>query len=139
MLSNVTDYVNSLLNKIVYFDLDNEEEGNVNPGDNLCSALNSIGQKDLADKLIEAGLGNLVIKEYINHNESNGFAAIAFEDPETGDVGISFRGTENLPDIGSDMGKILAGDSGALNHQADMLDNMSTAITGDSAQVSFVV
>lgn len=134
MMSNNSDYVNNLLNQLAYVDLGE----NYAPGDNLVETLRNGGDGDLADALEAAGYGNYVIRDYENQNDSNGFAAIAIEDPATGDVGISFRGTENLPNVGDAISDIVAGDSQqrqeAINNQIDMIDNISTAVTGDSAQ-----
>lgn len=129
MLSNNTDYINNLLNQLAYVDV----KQNWEPGDNLCTVIEST-DPELAGQLREAGLGDYVIKDYQNDNSTNGFAATAFENPDTGEAGMSFRGTENLNDFGSDIGGVITGDEEAINSQIDMLDNGSTAITGDSAQ-----
>ena len=125
MMSNNSDYVNNLLNQLAYVNIGE----NFEPGDNLIEVLRN------ADT---ATASSLAIRDYENHNDTNGFAAIAIEDPATGDVGISYRGTENLLNIRSAVQSALSGDSeavrSAINNQIDMIDNGSTAITGDSIQ-----
>lgn len=134
MMSNNSDYVNNILNQLAYADLGEDFQ----PGDNLIDTLRSSGDSDLADALEEAGYGDYVIRDYSNQNDTNGFAAIAIEDPATGDVGISYRGTENLPNMGDAISGAMSGDEqavrDAINNQIDMIDNVSTAVTGDSPQ-----
>lgn len=131
MMSNNSDYENNLLNRLAYVDL----QENYGPGDNLIVALRDSGAVDLADELEKAGYGDYVIKDYENRNSTNGFVAIAIEDPKTGDVGISYRGTENLDEMGDAVVDAISGDAdGAVNNQIDMIDNISTAVTGDSTQ-----
>ena len=109
MLSNSTDKVNNLLNQLAYVNI----KDNWKPGENLIDVVRRSGGGELADQLEEAGLSNLVIKDYANENTTNGFGGIAFADVTTGETGISFRGTQDMN---------------------DWLDNASTAVTGDSAQ-----
>lgn len=135
MLSNSNDYSNNLLNQLAYVDINQDWK----PGANLCDIVEKSGYAELAQSLRDAGFGEYVIKDYENNNSSNGFAAIAFVNPENGEVGMSFRGTENLNNFGSDIGGICTGDDEATNRQIDMLDNASTAITGDSSQASDAV
>ena len=74
-------------------------------------------------------LKNLVVTEYVNNNDNNsrsGFAAIAFKDPVTGQVGMSFRGSENNEHTDED-GK-------GQNWVKDMLDNALTSSIGTSPQ-----
>lgn len=130
MLSNCSDKTNNLLNRLAYVDIKN----GWNSGENLIDVVRRSGDGDLADELIEAGFQDYIIKDFENENSTNGFAAIAFENPETGEVGMSFRGTENLDKIGSDIGGVISGDQDAINSQIDMIDNLSTAVTGDSVQ-----
>lgn len=130
MLSNNTDYKNNLLNQLAYVDLQQDWK----PGQSLYDAVSKSGRQNLADELKKAGLGDYVIKDYANENATNGFAGIAFEDPRTGEVGMSFRGTENLNNFISNASGIISGDKGAINNQIDMIDNLSTAVTGDSVQ-----
>lgn len=134
MMSNNSDYVNNLLVQLSYVDLGENYE----PGDNLIDTLRNGGDTDLADALEAAGYENYVIRDYSNQNNTNGFVAIAIEDPATGDVGISYRGTENLPEMGDAISGAMSGDQqavqNAINNQIDMIDNISTAVTGDSAQ-----
>lgn len=131
MLSNNTDYQNNLLNRLAYCNL---KQGTWKSGDDLITVLKANGYKELADELSKAGLTGLKIRDYENNNGDNGFAAIAFEDIHTGERGMSFRGTENLDKIGSDIGGVVSGDKEAINSQIDMIDNISTAVTGDSEQ-----
>ncbi len=134
MLSNYSDYQNNLLNRVAYCDL-----GEWNAGDDLLTVLENSEDndcKDLAEKLRSANITDLKIKDYVNNNDNSGFAAIAFEDANSGEVGISFRGTENLDEIISDIGNVIKGGEKEqlINNQIDMIDNASTAITGDSLQ-----
>jgi len=135
MMSKNTDYVNNLINRLAYVDMGE----NFEPGDNLIDAVRNSGDNDLADALEEAGYGDYIIKDYANQNDSNGFAAIAIEDPNTGDVGMSFRGTENMGDMGDAVLDIIFGNAqqrqDAINNQIDMIDNIQSAVTGDSEQV----
>lgn len=134
MLSNNTDYQNNLLNRLAYCDL---KKGTWEPGDDLLTVLKANGYTQLADEMSATGLTGLKIRDYANNNSDSGFAAIAFEDIYTGERGMTFRGTENLPEIGSDIGGAITGKKSAeeaANSQIDMIDNASTAVTGDSAQ-----
>ena len=132
MMETNSDKLNNLLNQLAYINFDNKYE----PGVNLITALKANGAEDLADALKAAGYGNYVIKDYVNQNDANGFAAVAIEDPATGDVGISYRGTENLTDLGESVSSILSGDfDKAVNQQIDMIDNISSAVSGNSSQV----
>lgn len=134
MLSNNTDYQNNLLNRLAYCNL---KEGTWNSGDDLLTVLRLNGYSELANELSEAGVKGLKIRDYVNNNGSSGFAAIAFEDIYTGERGMTFRGTENLPKMKSDIEDAINGKKTvdeAINSQIDMIDNGSTAITGDSKQ-----
>lgn len=131
MLSSNSDYQNNLLNQLAYCDL---KEGTWFVGADLLTVLESNGYYQLAGDLRATGITGLKIRDYVNNNSDSGFAAIAFEDIYSGERGMSFRGTENLDKIGSDIGKIISGDKNAVNSQIDMIDNASTAVTGDSAQ-----
>lgn len=131
MLSSNTDYQNNLLNRLAYCDL---KKGTWKSGDDLITVLKANGYTQLANELSSADITGLKIRDYVNNNSDSGFAAIAFEDIYSGHRGMSFRGTENLDKMGSDIGCIVSGDKGAINRQIDMLDNASTAVTGDSAQ-----
>ena len=126
----MTDRQNNLLNRVAYVDIKNFQKG-----ENLIDAIERSGYKELANELRkEKCFENYVVKDYVNNNKTNGFVAIAFEDKTTGEVGMSFRGTENLPQMGNDIKDILAGSDEALQNQIDMLDNAATAIAGDSSQ-----
>lgn len=131
MLSSNTDYQNNLLNRLAYCDL---KKGTWKSGDDLITVLKANGYTQLADELSSAGITGLKIRDYVNNNGESGFAAIAFEDIYSGQRGMSFRGTENLDKMGSDIGGIVSGDKEAINRQIDMIDNASTAVTGDSTQ-----
>ena len=135
MLAKCSDEVNNLLNQLAYADIDADWQS----GDNLVTVLYNCEEYDLADKLVAAGLEDYTIKDYQNENSSNGFAAIAFENPKTGEVGMSFRGTENLNSFVSDIGGVISGNQDAINSQIDMIDNISTAVTGDSDQAQLAL
>lgn len=132
MLSNNTDYQNNLLNRLAYCDL---KKGMWKSGDDLITVLNENGYKQLADELSLANMKSLKIRDYTNNNDASGFVAIAFEDYYTGECGMSFRGTENLPEIIPDFLSYIKGNENVINKQIDMIDNISTAMTGDSHQV----
>lgn len=135
MMAKNSDYENNLLNQLAYVDFNEDTE----PGCNLITALENSGAGDLAESLQKAGYGDYVLKDYENNNKTNGFVAVAIENPSTGDVGISFRGTEKLPEMGQAIASAIGGDAedvrNAINNQIDMIDNISSAVTGDSAQV----
>ncbi|CEG28525.1 DUF2974 domain-containing protein [Bacillus sp. B-jedd] len=123
-LDQLNDEQKALLNKVAYFDLlsgwDGESDGKPQKLYNIVKETDQF----FAEKLKYAGLGDLVIKDYINKNEKGmGFCAIAFEDPYTGDVGMSFRGTEGLD-----------GKRGVMTPLKDMLDNIHTMSYGSSVQ-----
>lgn len=117
MMKDYTDKQNYILNNLGYADIDVEAWA---PGMKLIDLVDDY-YKNL---LKEAGLENLEIVDYENNNGSgshSGFCAIAFRNPETGERGMSFRGTENLDKFFSE-------------NQVDMMDNINTALEGDSAQ-----
>ncbi|MBR0467152.1 MAG: DUF2974 domain-containing protein [Clostridia bacterium] len=120
-MNNYTDFQNYVLNEIVNADL---QIGNFKPGMNLLDCIDKNEYKKLYNDIIKAGLQHLVLKDYINNNESgsrSGLCAIAVADPTTGAVGVSYRGTENLEKLTSE-------------NQIDMVDNIQTAILGTSDQ-----
>ena len=117
MMKNYTDKQNHVLNDLAYANI----IGEYTPGQKLIDLV----PEEYAKRLKEAGLENLEIVDYANNNGSgshSGFCAIAFRNPETGERGMSYRGTENLDKI----------KEGA--NQVDMMDNVHTALTGESAQ-----
>ena len=117
MMKQYTDKQNYILNKLAYANI---ESKSWEPGQKLIDLV----KEPYKSELQEAGLGELVIVDYANNNESgshSGFCAIAFKDPSTGEVGMSFRGTENLDKFTSE-------------NQVDMMDNVHTALNGDSKQ-----
>jgi len=117
MMKNYTDKQNYVLNELAYANID---KNSWKPGMKL---IDLVGKK-YRDMLIDAGLQNLEILDYANNNDSgshSGFCAIAFIDPETGEHGMSFRGTENLDKFTSE-------------NQVDMMDNVHTALSGESVQ-----
>ena len=127
---NMTDRQNNLLNRVAYVNIKKYKKG-----ENLIEAIERSGYPELAEELRKEGcFENYVIKDYVNNNKTNGFVAIAFEDKNTGEVGMSFRGTENLNDIGKDIGNIFNDPEATKQNQIDMLDNLATAIKGDSSQ-----
>lgn len=118
MLSSLTDSQNALLNKISYKNI----PANWKSGQSLYDVISKV-DSNLASELKKAGLGDYVIKDYLNNNDAgskSGFCAIAFEDPKSGAVGMSFRGTEGMDDI--------------INNPKDMADNLMTATVGVSLQ-----
>lgn len=119
MMKYYTDKQNHVINCLAYADL---EVKSWEPGMKLVDLVNDHYKK----QLIEAGLEKLEIVDYANNNGTgsySGFCAIAFRDPETGERGMTFRGTENLEP------KKLATES-----QVDMVDNIYTALLGESVQ-----
>ena len=119
MMKNYTDKQNYVLNCLAYADIDASQSWK--PGMKLVDLV----IEPYKSQLKEAGLDHLEIVDYANNNDSgshSGFCAIAFKDPETGERGMSFRGTENLDKIAD----------GA--NQVDMMDNVHTALSGESAQ-----
>ena len=135
MKRGLKDKQSSILNEIAYLDLPIYWE----PGDNLYKTIKLIAdtsdnadQKSIAEWALagfeEKGneyLKTLEIKDYANNNPgeggtNTGFAAIAFTDPATGAVGVSFRGTEGMENL--------------LNDFTDMSDNIQTALLGESPQ-----
>jgi hypothetical protein len=114
-LSELRDKQNAVLNKLAYANVsDNWKRGQ--------PVYKVLDQADatLAAELKAAGLEHLVIKDYVNRNNRSGFCALAFEDPKTGEVGMSFRGTEGMDDL--------------LHNPKDMADNTLTASIGVSPQ-----
>lgn len=87
----------------------------------------------LLSQLSEKGFGDLVLQD-VAHNEASGFGAVAFKNPTTGEVGMTFRGTDNLDELISDAAGIFIGDQEATQNQIDMIDNVATAVTGGSVQ-----
>lgn len=119
MMKHYTDQQNYVLNSLAYADIDGEQSWE--PGMKLVDLVDD----PYKTRLKEAGLDHLEIVDYTNNNGSgshSGFCAIAFKDPETGERGMSFRGTENLDKI----------TKGA--NQVDMMDNVHTALLGESVQ-----
>lgn len=128
-MEGYTDYQNYLLNKIAYINFGE----NIAPGEPLSACIPD-KYKSLREELEAAGLGHLVLKDYANNNlaakddngakdegSRSGFCAVAVEDPETGAVAISYRGTENLDKVGKE-------------EQMDMVDNIYAAVLGTSEQ-----
>ncbi len=122
-MKDMTDQQNALLNSLAYANLrDGWDSPNKKTGGprTLYSVVQDVDPK-FANKLKEAGLGDLVIKDYVNKNVGgSGFCAIAFEDPYTGETGMSYRGTEGMDDL--------------LHNPKDMADNVLTASIGVSPQ-----
>lgn len=118
MMKHYTDKQNYVLNNLAYANIDSDKSWS--PGMKLVDLVEDPYKKQLK----EAGLDHLVIVDYANNNESgsySGFCAIAFKDPQTGERGMSFRGTENL-------------DKFTSANQVDMMDNVHTALSGESVQ-----
>jgi hypothetical protein len=117
-LSQLRDQQNAILNKLAYIDL----PGGWKSGQSLVELVNQKNPK-LAEEMKNAGLGHLVIKDYTNNNvngSKSGFCAVAFQDPKTGETGMSFRGTEGMDDL--------------LHNPKDMADNTLTMSIGVSPQ-----
>lgn len=141
-LEQLSDEQNAILSRLAYKDLQDgwyKVDTQTGGPQTLYNLMLEV-DKDLAVVLNQAGLGDLVIKDYINKNDKyheddkkgNGFCAIAFEDPYTGDVGMSMRGTEGLEHFNESLKKGLAE---FVGEQKDMLDNGATAAFGTSPQV----
>lgn len=119
MMKYYTDKQNHVLNSLSYADIEGEKAWE--PGMKVVDLVDEPHKTQLK----EAGLDHLEIVDYTNNNAGgshSGFCAIAFRDPETGERGMSFRGTENLDKI----------TEGA--NQVDMMDNVHTALSGESVQ-----
>ena len=117
MMKYYNDQQNYLLNQLAYQNLPDD---GWEPGALVVDLI----KEPLKQQMIDAGLGDLVVVDYANNNGTgshSGFCAIAFRNPNTGEVGMSFRGTENLDNI-----------TGAS--QVDMADNLMTALNGQSQQ-----
>jgi len=112
-LSSLNDKQNSLLNQLAYID------GIVDwsKGETIVEVLRRADKEDLFREFMAWGLGDLTMVGLKNDNANTGFCAIAFATP-SGEVGMSFRGTEF--------------DKGPK----DMLDNISTAAIGTSPQAA---
>jgi hypothetical protein len=120
MLENLNDEQKRFLTDLAYVNIPEEWVG-----ENLYDFAIQSKNKALMEFLEREEnrhLGNLIIKDYVNNNDNagsgSGFCAIAFQDPKTGQVGMSFRGTEGLPNP----------------FVEDMRDNYSTALFGESIQ-----
>lgn len=118
-LSNLNDKQNHLLTQLSYvsdkISGDTVSDSSLSKIYTLMENKNSKEAKRLKE-CIDAGLGDLVIKDVAN-NKTSGFGAIAFEDSQ-GNVGITYRGTDGLH----------------LESINDWLDNAEAAITGTSYQ-----
>lgn len=118
-MNDYTDYQNYVLNRIAYANLKIDSK----PGMTLLECIPE-EYSYICDEIKKAGLEHLVLKDYVNNNDTgsrSGFCAIAVEDPTTGAVGVSYRGTEDLDKLTS-------------ANQIDMVDNIQTAILGTSDQ-----
>ncbi|MDR2591044.1 MAG: DUF2974 domain-containing protein [Oscillospiraceae bacterium] len=115
-LSTLNDKQNSLLNQLAYVDL----LSNWQSGMTVYEALRR-AEHELANEFKKNDLDNLILKDYKNLNDSNGFVGISFITP-SGDVGISFRGTEGLEKL-----------NGLFD--VDMRDNIIASLHGDSKQI----
>ena len=119
-MKNYTDKQNAILNQLAYVDLPKGCEGK-----NLFEQVKKV-DKSLAKKFEDNGLNHLSIVDFDNNNppkgSGSGFCAISFEDG-SGNVGMTFRGTEGLDDL-----KTLK------NNPTDMVDNLLTSTVGVSLQ-----
>ena len=82
-IDQLTDEQNALLNSVAYADLQSGWGAKDNVTDQQKTLFDVVYEADkgLAKELKAAGLGDLVIKDYVNKNGNNGsgFCAIAFE------------------------------------------------------------
>lgn len=116
----LTDKQKAILNDIAYADILSGWKA----GERLVDVVGQV-DKQLAQIIKDNGLGHLVIKDYVNNNDGrgSGFCGIAFEDSITGEVGMSFRGTEGLDGLGE-----------LIRNPKDMADNTLTMSIGISPQ-----
>ena len=136
-LAECSDFDNNVLNELAYADLNadcigmklseaiegiKDSSGKINPG----------RTKSLKTNLESQGFNNYIIRGYENDNGKTGFVAIAIENPETGEVGMIFRGTENMDKL---MGLANIFDiSKTINEQLDTIDNIAATVYGNSTQ-----
>ena len=136
-LAECSDFDNNVLNELAYADLKDDcigmklsdaiegikdSSGKINPG----------RTKSLKTNLESQGFNNYIIRGYENDNGKTGFVAIAIENPETGEVGMTFRGTENMDKL---MGLANIFDiSKTINEQLDTIDNIAATVYGNSTQ-----
>ena len=114
-LSSLNDKQSSLLNQLAYLDLTTWSKG-----ENLVKVLENNGHKDMVKEFEKWGLGELTLVDCKNDNANTGFCAIAFATP-SGEVGMSFRGTE------------------FEKGPKDMLDNIISGAIGTSSQVGLAL
>ncbi len=113
MFHQFTDLQNAVMSELSYANLTDWQ------GKSLFDIKDQLGES-LWNKVEAANLQDLQIIDYANKNWSNGFGALALKDPNTGQVAISYRGTDGFT---------------PESLKNDWPDNMSSAITGDSIQV----
>ena len=114
MLSNFTDSQNAVLVQIAYVNIYKKIDGMT-----VGALLDEIPEEliERLTSLERAQLESLIIIGYKNDNENTGFCAIAFQDPSSRAVGISYRGTE------------------PLEGWKDMIDNAPASVIGLSSQI----
>lgn len=122
-LSNLNDKQNHLLTQLSYQSHILQDKYNGQSLDAIYKQMVATYGKDNGDvksfkKYIDAGLGNIVIKD-VGNDTITGFGAVAFED-SSGNVGISYRGTDGLK----------------LESANDWAGNLSSMATGLSAQTA---
>lgn len=122
-LANLNDKQNHLLTQLSYQSHILQDKYNGQSLDAIYRHMIATYGKDNGDvkafkKYIDAGLGDIVVKDVAN-NKTSGFGAIAFEDSK-GNVGITYRGTDGLS-------------ADSIN---DWGDNLSSAVLGTSYQTA---
>jgi len=131
MLDTLNEEQKGFLNEIAYINLPSDwaEGGKGYTLGDLLEQYDDAEFNEFINDDKNQHLKNLVITDYVNNNDNNsksGFAAIAFKDPVTGQVGMSFRGSENKAHV-NDEGK-------GQNWIKDMWDNVLTSTIGTSPQ-----
>lgn len=116
--SDLNDAERQALMKLAYTD----KPSGFAPGDSLGANIEALRKAGTPDWVIDTikgsdNLQQLTLKAYDNQNDTTGFKAYAFTD-ETGDVGFSFCGTE-------EMSKVVV---------VDNFDNAISSVTGESFQ-----
>lgn len=122
-LSNLNDQQNHLLTQLSYQSHILQDKYNGQPLKEIYEKLASTYGKNNEDvknfkRYIDAGLGDIVIKDVANNNVS-GFGAIAFED-SNGNVGITYRGTDGIS-------------TDSIN---DWIGNVNALVSGTSVQTT---
>ncbi len=136
-LAECSDFDNNVLNELAYADLKDDCIGK-KLSDAIVGIKDSSGKIDsgrtdsLETNLESQGFNDYIIRGYENDNSKTGFVAIAIENPETGEVGMTFRGTENMDKL-MDLANIFD-ISKTINEQLDTIDNIAATVYGNSTQ-----